>query len=154
MKKFIIINIISILCFLTAGLGLAFTILMFTEWFDLLHGLLSAVITIGYSFFGIVFQKWSQSEREYYNSKQTEVDEIYNELTRMFNKHYWALNIDKTIPSRYNKLKLPEWAADVAMACALYQEEYNTKDFDPNVHQDLSIMIGLSKDLIDNKKYI
>lgn len=154
MKKHQIINILSITCFMISGMGIILASLLFTEWFDILYGIIAVIVAIGYGFFGIVFQRWAQSEHTYYTSKQTEVDEIYNELTRMFNKHYWALNIDKTIPSRYNKLKLPEWAADVAMACALYQEEYNTKDFDPNAHQDLSIMIGLSKDLIDNKKYI
>jgi hypothetical protein len=154
MKKHIIINIISTTLFVIAGFSLAMTILTLTEWEDLFCGTMYAIVTIGYAFFGVVFQRWAQSEETYYTSKQTEVDEIYNELTRMFNKHYWALNIDKTIPHRHNKLKLTEWAADVALACQLYQEEYNTKELDPNAHQDLSIMIGLAQDLIENKKYI
>ena len=78
-------------------------------------------------------------------------------MAYLFRDHWYKLDIldsNYLVPAFNHKSRVLEWAADVAVACQVYQMVYNVAVIDPNTNNDLSTMIELAKNLIENKKYI
>lgn len=154
MKNYTLKNIFSIICFIITGFCVSSALICIIEWDDIFYSILSGIISILYLIVGIALHRDANEDYEYCLSKQEEIKETYEQLSYMCKKYYWALDVDSLVPSLKNKKQILIWAADTAVACQVYIHDYDTKDKNPKLHNDLKLMIELSKNIIDNKKYL
>lgn len=154
MKNYQLKSIISIICFIITGFCLAMTIVCAVEWDAISESIIGSIMSIAYFIIGLCAKKGSQEDKEDHIRTQESIKDTYSELSHLYKKYYWVLDVDSLVPSLKNKKKLLEWAADTAVACQVYQHDYNTATNDPNTNLDLDLMINLSQELIDNKKDI
>lgn len=154
MKMYQFKNIISIVCFVISGFCLAMAITCIAEWQVISEAIVSFITSIAYLIIGICSQKGSQEDREDYINQHKSIKEIYNELSHLYKKYYWILDVDSTVPALKNKKEFLKWSIDISLVCLAYQYDYNTAKNDKQTNQDLDIMINLIQELIDNKKYI
>ena len=154
MKNYTIKNLISVICLIMTGFCASIALLCVIKWSTVFYAILGSVMSVLYLIMGILIKKDANEDYEYYLSKQEEIKEIYKELSYMYKKYYWALDVDSLVPSLKNKKNLLAWAADTAVACLVYQHDYKTAELDSNADTDLNIIINLAQDLIDNKKYL
>lgn len=154
MKNYTLKNIFSIICFIITGFCILAALICIIEWDDIFYSILSSIISILYLIVGIALHRDANEDYKYYLSKQEEIKETYEQLSYMYKKYYWALDVDSLVPSLKNKKNLLIWAADTAVACQVYLYDYDTKNKNPKLHNDLKLMIELSKNIIENKKYL
>ena len=154
MKNYTVKNIISIICFIITGFCASIALLCAIEWGEVLYSILGGAMSVLYLISGIMVKKDANEDYEYYLSQQEYIKETYEELSYMYKKYCWALDVDNIMPSCEDKHNLLAWAADIAVACQVYQHDYKTAELDSNADTDLNIIIHLAKELIENKKYI
>lgn len=154
MKTYKLKSILSVICFIIAGFCLAMAIICAVEWDATSESIIGSIMSIAYFIIGLCAKKGSQEDHEDYINTRKSIKETYFELSHLYKKYYWVLDIDSLVPSLKNKKKLLEWLADTAVACQVYQHDYNTATNDPDTNLDLELIINLSQELIDNKKDI
>ena len=154
MKNYQLKTIISILCFVLCGFALCLSVVCVVEWNAISESIIGSIVSIAYFIIGLCAKKGSQEDREDYINQHKSIEEIYNELSHLYKKYYWILDVDSTMPALKNKKKLLKWSIDISLVCLAYQHDYNTAKNDKQTNQDLDIMINLVQELIDNKKYL
>lgn len=154
MKTYQLKTIISILCFIFCGFTLCLSVVCIAEWDAMSESIICFIVSIVYLILGLCAKKGSQEDREDYINTRASIKETYSEISHLYKKYYWILDVDSTVPLLKNKKQLLKWAADTAVVCLAYQYDYNTAKNDKQTNQDLDIMINLIQELIDNKKYL
>ena len=154
MKNYTFKNILSMICFIITGFCASIALICITAWCEVVCAIICGAISVYYCITGIAFKKNANKDYKYYLSQQEFIQKTYTELSYMYKKYYWILDVDSLVPSLKNKKNLLMWAVDTAVACQAYQYDYNTADLDYNTDTDLNIMINLAKELIKNKKYL
>lgn len=154
MKTYQLKTIISILCFVICGFTLCLSVVCVAEWDAISESIIGSIASIAYFIIGLCAKKGSQEDCENYINTRASIKETYSELSHLYKKYYWILNVDSLVPSLKNKKRLLKWAADTAVICKAHQYDYNTAQNNPQTNLDLDLMINLIQELIDNKKYI
>ena len=154
MKNYQLKTIISILCFILCGFTLCLSVVCIAEWDAISESIIGSIMSIAYFIIGLCAKKGSQEDCEDYINQHKSIEEIYNQLSYLYKKYDWILDVDSTVPVFTNKKQLLTWAADTAVACQVYLYDYDIKDKNPKVHNDLKLMIELAKNIIENKKYL
>ena len=154
MKNYQLKTIISIICFMLCGFTLCLSVVCVAEWGAISESIIDTIMSIAYFIIGLCAKKGSQEDREDYINQHKSIKEIYNKLSHLYKKYYWILDVDSTVPALKNKKDLLIWAADTAVACQVYISDDDIKDKNPKLHNDLKLMIELSNNIIENKKYL
>lgn len=154
MKNYLTLKTISIICFILTGLCAMISTFCALEYKAATEAILTAFMTIVAFVLGIIYTKNATEAFKDYINIRKELRKAYDQLSTLYIKNYWALDIDSLIPVFTNKKDLLVWCADTAIACKVYQGDYKTEKCMPAAHQELSQMISLAKEIIDHKQYL
>lgn len=151
MKNYHISKFISIICFILTGVCAMISAICTLEYKAASEAVLTAFMTITFVKLGIIYTNHTNKAFEKCINIRRELRKSYDELSNLYKKHYWILDVDHLIPTFTNKKQLLIWCADTAIACQVYQG-----DSKPNVclHKELSKMISLAQEIIDHKRYL
>lgn len=154
MKNYLTLKTISIICFILTGVCAMISAICILEYKAAPEAILTACMTILAFVLGMIYTKnTTEAFKDYINIRR-ELRKSYNELSALYKKNYWALDVDSPIPIFTNKKQLLIWCADTAIACQVYQCDYKTEAYMPTAHKELSQMISLAKEIINHKQYL
>lgn len=154
MKNYLTLKTTSIICFILTGLCAMISAICALEYEAPDVSILTAFMTIVAFVLGIIYTKNATEAFEDYVNMRSELRKSYNELSALYKKHYWALDVDSLVPVFTNKKQLLTWCADTAVACQVYQNDYKTETRMPEANEELEQMISFALEIIDNKQYL
>lgn len=154
MKNYYILKTISIVCFILTGVCAMISAICILEYKAAPEAILTAFMTIVAFVLGVIYTKNATEAFKDYINIRSSLRKSYDQLSTLYIKNYWALDIDSLIPVFTNKKQLLVWCADTAIACQVYQGDYKTEAYMPTAHQELSQMISLAKEIINHKQYL
>lgn len=152
MKNYLTLRIISIICFVLTGVSAMIAIFCALEYKAVTETIVTAIMTAIFFVFGVIYTNHVNKEFEKYVIIRRELRKSYDQLSKLYKKHYWILDVDHLIPTFTNKKQLLIWCADTATACHVYQGDYKLNNICLN--RELSQMISLAKEIIDHKQYL